>query len=74
MNVLTLGSKICHIQHEFGAELVSFCREGSLIIMDMELRKDIDIYTFYSEAQNTTSWLDLVICTLLPMTLWIMWI
>ena len=31
--------------------------------MDMELRKDIDTYTFYSEAHNTTTCLDNVICT-----------
>jgi hypothetical protein len=48
--------------HLFGTELSEFCKEMNLIMADAHFL-DGDCYTYVSEAHNTTSWLDHVICT-----------
>ena len=47
--------------HLFGRELAQYSQDSNLIIADILHLKNI--YTFYSCAHNTTSWLDHALCT-----------
>ena len=49
----------------FGRELVSFCRENNFILSDVEkLASNNDIFTHYSAAHHTVSWLDHCVSTI----------
>ena len=48
----------------FGRELVLFCRENNFILSDVEkLASNNDIFTHYSAAHHTVSWLDHCVST-----------
>jgi len=49
-------------RHRFGAELINFCEDNSLIISDKTLLND-DSFTFFSEAHGTVAWLDHLVST-----------
>ena len=63
--VFVLGdfnADVCNGQ-SFGKELSLFCHEEDLIISDIRHLSSADNYTYMSEAHQTTSWLDHIICT-----------
>ena len=43
-------------------ELIKFCNEENLVISD-RVCLPTNTYTYYSEAHNSSSWLDHVLCT-----------
>ena len=48
--------------HLFGKELADFCRDKNLVLSDIfHLRNGA---TYYSSAQNSSSWLDHAVCTI----------
>jgi exonuclease III len=47
----------------FGRELLNFCHSEGLVITDKTLSTSNDMYTFYSSAHGTVSWLDHIIST-----------
>ena len=49
-------------RHKFGMELKKFCINESLFLSDVLFCSD-NSYTYYSEAHQSVSWLDHIICT-----------
>ena len=51
------------LPHRFGELLSQFCIEQNLIVSDVTMLPGCDSYTYISEAHQSTSWLDHLICT-----------
>ena len=45
----------------FGKPMIDFCNENNLIIIDKELFAE-DSYTYISEASDSQTWLDHIVC------------
>jgi exonuclease III len=51
------------VQHMFGRRLLKFCEEESLVMADKEMLDNTDVFTFYSDAHGSVSWLDHMVTT-----------
>ena len=58
-----IGSDIRMGYNSFGKELIKFCKDEGLVLSDQVLLKGDNIYTFYSQAHHTVSWLDHIMST-----------
>ena len=51
------------IYHKFGHELAQFCKEERFVLSDAIRLDKNNSFTYYSEAHQTVSWIDHVLCT-----------
>ena len=63
-NFISLGDFNSAVDTPFESELVEFCSSYDLIISDYQrYGRDSGQFTYVSDAHNSTSWLDHIICS-----------